>query len=283
MKMATLPDFEPYVLTPLDHSIFPVYLYPSFVFHVESPCLAIPILEPAVSRLVYLLPFLTGNITASTQLTGKDNVLEMQPPTQSFLMDYPMLKIKHHRQCISPITSGSNIKTGQFLNESLVPISFEMAAETVSPIFRVQANVMGDGLILCLAFHHMAMDGVGLLNVAAALATCCRDSRAEIGTLPTDPQREEHSRQLILENGYLAKETDKFEAEYGEYSWDLISSLECEEPISKIFNLDASKIERIRTERQLTIEKHSNIPKPHLTSNTVVTAILWLCWIRAKH
>ncbi|KAJ5355414.1 Transferase [Penicillium cataractarum] len=281
--MAALPAFKPYVLTPLDHSIFPVYLYPSFAFHIESPGLAIPILELAVSRLVYLLPFLTGNITASTQLKGKENVLEVQPPTQRFLMDHPMLKIKHHRQCISPMTSGSNIKTDQLLNESLVPIPFEMAAEAISPIFRIQANIMSNGLILCLAFHHMAMDGVGLLNVATALATCCRDSRAEIETLPTDPQREEHSRQLILENGHVAKRTDKFEAEYGEYSWDLSSSPECDEPTSKIFKLDASKIERIKTECQLMVEKHPNMPNPQLTSNTVVTAILWLCWIRAKH
>ncbi|CEJ62054.1 hypothetical protein PMG11_10567 [Penicillium brasilianum] len=283
IKMTTPPVFEPYVLSPLDHLTLPVYLYPLFVFHVDSPNLAIPVLELAVSRLVNLLPFLAGNITTSTQLKGKENVLEVQPPTQRFLTDFPMLKIKHHRQCISPTTSGSNAKAGQFLNENLFPIPSEMAAEALSPIFRIQANVMGDGLILCLAFHHMAIDGVGLVNVATALATCCRDSRAEIETLPTDPQREEHSRQLIFESGSVANSTDNLEAEYGDSSWDFTSNPEYEEPISKIFTLDAGKIERIKTECQLMVEKDTNMPNLRLTSNTIVTAILWMCWIRAKH
>jgi hypothetical protein len=116
-----------------------------------------------------------------------------------------------------------------------------------------------------------------------ALAACCRDSRAEIETLPTDPQREEHSRQLIFENGSLAKSTDNWETEYFGYSWDLTSSPEYEEPISKIFTLDAGKIERIEAECQLMIEKVSTMPNPLLTSNTIVTAILWMCWISAKH
>jgi fumigaclavine B O-acetyltransferase len=87
-----------------------------------------------------------------------------------------MLRIRHHHQPISFATSGSDAKTGRSINESFVPIPFDMAGERKSPVFRVQANILSDGLILCLGFHHMALDGVGLVNVATSLATCCRDS-----------------------------------------------------------------------------------------------------------
>jgi fumigaclavine B O-acetyltransferase len=77
--VAPFPAFEPYVLTPLDHCIIAGHIFPSFVFHLENPSPAISTLNLAVSGLMHLLPFLTGNITASTQIEGKENVFEVQP------------------------------------------------------------------------------------------------------------------------------------------------------------------------------------------------------------
>jgi hypothetical protein len=263
--------------------MFAIHLSPSFTFYLKNPSSAIPILNLAVSRLMHLLPFLSGNVSASTQSEGKENVFEVQPTTQEFLKEYPMLKIKHHRQSIACVISGSNVKTGRSLSEDFVPIHFDMAGESKSPVFRVQANIMSDGLILCLGFHHMALDGVGLINAAAALATCCRDFQAEIGSLPTSPLREEQSRQTILEIGSGAKNTQPMEVDYGEYAWDIGSSPEAEELISKTFAIDARKVERIKAQCQLAIENSSTSPKPCLTSNTVACALLWLCWIRARY
>jgi hypothetical protein len=281
--MATLPTFEPYVLTPLDHCVYAGHLFPAFVFQIENPSSAIPTLNLAVSRLMHLLPFLTGNITASTQLKGKENVLEVQPPTQEFLREYPMLKIKHHDQSTAFATSGSYVKTGESNNESFIPFPSHMAGESKSPIFRFQANIMSDGLILCFAFHHMAIDGIGVFNVAIALATCCRDSQAEIGSLPTSPLREQQSRQSILEIGSGAKNTPPAEVDLGEYEWDLDSSSDVEEPISKTIAIDASKVEQIKAQCQLLVEKNATSAKPSLTSNAIATALLWFCWIRAKY
>lgn len=232
---------------------------------------------------MHLLPFLTGNITASTQLEGKENVLEVQPPTQEFLKEYPMLKIRHHNQSISCAMPGSNVTISKSLRENFVPIPLDMAGKSKSPVFRVQANIMSDGLILCLGFHHMALDGVGLVNVATGLATCCRDSQAEIGSLPTSPIREQMSRQSILEIGSGAKNTQPVEVDLGEYAWDLGSSPDAEEPISKTLTIDANKVERIKAQCQLVMENSSMSPNPRLTGNSVASALLWLCWIRAKY
>ncbi|KAF3401696.1 O-acetyltransferase pyr7, partial [Penicillium rolfsii] len=163
VKMATFPAFEPYILTPLDHCLPRFHLFPSFIFKIDSPSSAIPILSLAIPRLMHLLPFLTGNVTASTQLEGKENVLEVQPPTQEFLNKYPFLHIKNHRQSISCAMPGSNVTLSKSVRENFIPIPLDMAGESDSPVFRVQANIMSDGLILCLAFHHMALDGVGLI------------------------------------------------------------------------------------------------------------------------
>lgn len=61
------------------------------------------------------------------------------------------------------------------------------------------------------------------------------------------------------------------------------SNPEREELINKTIALDANKIQQMITQCQLLIEKTSSLPNPRLTSNTIVTALLWLCWIRAKH
>jgi NRPS condensation-like uncharacterized protein len=40
-----------------------------------------------------------------------------------------------------------------------IPLSFDMGVDDRSPVFRIQVNVMLDGVIVCFAFHHMALDG----------------------------------------------------------------------------------------------------------------------------
>jgi fumigaclavine B O-acetyltransferase len=98
-------------------------------------------------------------------LQGKENGFEVQHPTAELLEECPMLKIRHHQQSI--FTAKENL-----LSKAFLPIAFEQAAEDLSPIFRFQANVMVDGIILCFTFNHMVVYGVGIWNVAKSLAAC---------------------------------------------------------------------------------------------------------------
>ncbi|KGO47519.1 Transferase [Penicillium expansum] len=172
------PTFEPYVATPLDHSMTPTHLAAFLTFSLDKPFKAIPILEAGVTRLVRYLPFLTGNVTFSTLIPHKENVFEIQPPTKQFLLEHPMLKIKYHEQPIFSQQSSLVVAQDIVLSEDIIPIPFALAEDYPSPIFRFQANVMPDGIILCFNFHHTAIDGIGIAGIMDALAVCCRDPDA---------------------------------------------------------------------------------------------------------
>ncbi|KAJ5984986.1 hypothetical protein N7522_012182 [Penicillium canescens] len=261
--MSSLPTFEPYVLTPFDHSTAPVHFSGFFAFTPGDLPKSISVLEAGVSRLVTLLPFLSGNITLSDKLQGKENVFEVQPPTAEFLEDCPMLKIRHHEQSIC--TAKDNL-----LNEAFLPIAFEQAAEDLSPIFRFQANVMVDGVFLCFTFNHMAVDGVGVWNVAKSLAVCCRDPGAPPNLLETDVLQEAQCRRTIFEAA-SSRNTKALSLK----DWFPAPGIGSQDPVSARLVLDAEKVAKLRHSCSATL-------RINFSSNTIVMAVLWFCFIRAR-
>ncbi|KAJ6050222.1 Transferase [Penicillium canescens] len=165
--MTALLTFEPYVLTPLVHNVPGIHMSFFLTFYIDEPSLAIPPLEAGVNRLIELLPFLAGNVTPSIQLKGKENVYEVQPPTAKFLQEHSMLRIKYHEHYVSPKSPGAfSFSNESSIDERFIPMPFEMALAELIPVLRLQANVMHDSIVLCISFHHMAIDGYGALNLS---------------------------------------------------------------------------------------------------------------------
>jgi hypothetical protein len=261
--MSSLPTFEPYVLTPFDHCTAPIHLSGFFTFTPDDVPKSISVLEAGVSRLVTLLPFLSGNITLSDKLQGKENVFEVQPPTAEFLEECPMLKIRHHEQSIC--TAKDNL-----LSEAFLPIAFEQAAEDLSPICRFQANVMVDGIFLCFTLNHMAVDGMGAWNVAKSLAVCCRDPGALPNLLETDVLQESQCRRAIFE----AASSPNTKAPSLK-DWFPAPDIDSQDPVSARLVLDAEKVAKLRNSCSAKL-------RIKLSSNTIVMAVLWFCFIRAR-
>jgi hypothetical protein len=275
--MESLPTFEPYVLSPLDHNTGPIHLSGFFTFYLKSPAVAIQVLEDGVLCLIKSLPFLAGNVTASSQLPGKENVYEVQPPTAEILQDYPMLRIRHHKQAVAPDSPSGNFSYDSLLNEDFVPLPFTMAAEELSPVLRFQANIMQDGVILCLCFHHMAMDGTGVTNVLTSLAEFCRNPRLGLSALQTDPYKEAQTRRMILEAGNAQGVHSELHSHFG--AMPELSNA----PVSRILILDPEKIRYLREAITTLLRGRLGIQDISLSNHVIVSAVLWLGIIRSRY
>jgi fumigaclavine B O-acetyltransferase len=276
--MAFPPVFEPYVLSTLDHITAPIHMSTFITFHPENPSKAISALETGLRRLILLLPFISGNVAFSSQLPGKQNVREVQAATAEFLQKYPMLKIKHHDKSISPTKPGPTVSYDTILNEEFTPLEFAMAMEDLSPVFRIQANVMRDGVILCCSFYHLALDGAGCNNVLRALAQCCQNPG--LASLATDPWKEAETRRAIVEAGRNPNAQKELQTSYGAFAGDMTPTSSPESPISRVLVLDPEKIERLREACNSQMQRRSDT---RLSSNTIISSLIWLCYIRSRY
>lgn len=269
-----LPTFEPYVATPFDHYMSPVHLASFLTFSLDDPFKAIPILEDGLKRLIKYLPFLAGNVAFSTRVPGKENVFEIQPPTKQFLLQHPIFRIKYHEQ---PIFS----KYSRHVVADITPIPFALAEDYPSPILRFQANIMSDGIILCYSIHHTAIDGIGTTVILDALAALCRSPNAGPEILRTNPLKEQQSRQKIFEAASAL--SIKVHSQNGDLSSlckPTPGSIPCT-PASRKFVVNADKVAKLKTECATILKNQSNHYASKISSNVILTAVIWLCTIRA--
>ncbi|KAJ5352410.1 hypothetical protein N7452_001384 [Penicillium brevicompactum] len=281
--MAFLPSFEPYVLTELDHTLVPVHVSILLAFHVEKPIDSIPVLEAAVARLVYLLPFLGGNVTSSNKIVGKKNVLEVQPPSKSFWSQHPMLVVKKHDLSMAPGGSSPAVLYDDIPNETFLPIRFQFTG--VDPVCRFQANLMRDGVILTLSIHHQALDGIGGVGIIDALSKCCRNPNTDAGSLSTSSEKESKSRAAI--SGVASTSQAAGVPDHSNSVAVAGHSLDFDELNQNAHNPVCRKLvfngEKIKQLRKMCAEQAlSSDQGVSMSGNTIVTAVLWICWIRAR-
>ncbi|KAJ5876178.1 transferase family-domain-containing protein [Penicillium soppii] len=207
-----------------------------------------------------------------------------------------MLKIKQHAQCISPYNVDMNtraLSSDDLFNSHYIPLPFCIPASEPQPLLRLQANLMADGIILCLSFHHFAIDGLGISSLMQALSECCRNPDQPPEILSTSPESEAQSRTRIFQSTNESR-LAMYDV-YGSYIWKAAPSSDLSAPISRRFCLDAEKIRRLREACTTTINAgnyqahRTNPSSPEhdanwqgFSNNEVVTALIWLCGMRAR-
>ncbi|KAL3480913.1 transferase family-domain-containing protein [Aspergillus californicus] len=185
------------------------------------------------------------------------------------------------------------ISSDNLFNSHYIPLPFCIPASEPQPLLRLQANVMTDGIVLCVSFHHFAVDGLGLSSIMQALAECCRNPDQPPERLSTSPESEAQSRTRIFQSTNESHRT-MYEG-YGSYIWKAAPSSDLGAPISRRFCLDAEKIRRLRESCTTTIsagnhQAHEiNPASPEydaswqgFSNNEVVTGLIWLCGMRAR-
>ncbi|PWY78443.1 hypothetical protein BO94DRAFT_177194 [Aspergillus sclerotioniger CBS 115572] len=288
-----IPSFQPYVLTPLDHLVPPLYALFYLSFQPKHPPEAITALETGISHLVAQWPFLAGNV-ARVQKGYKRNILELQSPTAADLLRYPILQVKHHQHSMSHEMSLPVINDKLLHVPTKVPISYPI------PAVRFQANVMQDGVVLCLGWHHQVMDAVGVTILLGSLSQFCRGLDRETAIprrFPTDPKHEERSRRQI-EEASTPKRSD-WEGAYHGISCEEVWNGYSEPLICRRYAMHTDKVNYLKnTCNKLIQDLVRSPPNPreklsdgiteyldgndNMSSDDVATALTWLCASRAR-
>ena len=276
------PEFDPFVLSPLDHSIGFLHLAPFLTFEAQDVNKCVSVIEAGLARCIELLPFLSGNVAPSNRLPGKENVLEVRPSTADFLQQHPMLTVRNHDAFVNP-KNGTPVVNYDFINnESFISILPTMALEELSPVLRLQANVMRDGVIVCFCFHHMVMDGAGMVGVMKSIASCCKNPGATLDNLPTTPLQQEKSRKMILEAGAAPSSHSEITTGRGATVFDLQGEISSDF-VSRIISLDTTKIKALQAASMEKLKSAHAGSEVSISRNAIVTSVLWMSFTRARH
>lgn len=190
-KMKQQAIFEPFRLSPVDHSLPKVYIFKFLYFRAVDSTSGLSVLRNGVDRLTSCLPFLSGEVTACTDFKGKTGVLQVQMPSLA-LQEVPMLLVEYYLDRVLPAypsptkNSAESKECASSLDHSYRPLPDFIPVSQPRPVLRFQANFLADGLVLCMAYNHSVFDGTGAGTVLEMLADCCgADSARGISLITT--------------------------------------------------------------------------------------------------
>ncbi|PIG83863.1 O-acetyltransferase [Aspergillus arachidicola] len=294
-QSGSLPSFKPYVLSPLDHAMACFYLTSIITFSLQDPTRGIPVLEAGVSQLVSKLPFLGGNLIWTTHPDSTRVTGEIHPPNEATWNTYPMLKVKYHAGKYKSMSYGRGqcdvISYDHLCREEFLPLPFEIVLAETSPVLRFQANVLEDGIILCASFHHNAIDGKGMQTIMEALAACCRNpTNVQQNELPTDPISEAVCRRRL--SAAASPTPDAFVVRRGKNcAIPTAPEQGLQAPITRLLVLSGEKVIQlkrmcnafVRNEARGEVRSSEvDRPTPALSSNDIISALMWLCVRRSQ-
>ncbi|PWY71784.1 hypothetical protein BO94DRAFT_589852 [Aspergillus sclerotioniger CBS 115572] len=284
--MAEPLNFKPYTLSPLDHILMPMHAYWFLSYHLQDPRDGAAILNQGLSSLVSQWPNLAGNITKSTTNADKSNILEVHPPSQAYLgEELPMLITRYHPdKPISLISSSpETVFTEDFIpGDPKIPTSYPTFA------LRFQANIMKDGIILTVCFHHQFVDGYGIVVILQSLSHYCQFPTPATEAPLMCPPSDAFGRGWIAANS--ASRLQNMPDEYGSsgYAHNPKPNYPGELSVNRKYSLDPEKITVLKNaclsllpDLVDSIQSSSEAMDP-LTTDDIVSALLWFCCMRAR-
>lgn len=192
--MKPQPTFKPFRLTPVDHTLPKVYIFKSLYFRSVDTTSSLSRLQSGIDILVSRLPFISGEVAPCDDLVNKTGVLQVEMSGPS-LQEMPMLLVKSFPGRPWPERRNMSI----LLDESYHPLPGVIPKSHARPVVRFQANLLPDGLVLCMGYNHSVFDGTGAGTILEMLADCCRDGPEGIISLPITGELEDHLRQRLLD------------------------------------------------------------------------------------
>ncbi|EAW12192.1 transferase family protein [Aspergillus clavatus NRRL 1] len=137
-------------------------------------------------------------------------------PSSTLIHEIPMLDTKHHPQHILPNTP-QQIATDPNPDQSFAPldnsyvppVSLLPLAPGPRPVVRFQTNVLKDGIVLALGFHHAVFDATGAGLLIEMLADSCRGDHFPAQAPNIEHEEEIRLKRSVDEIGILANESDR--------------------------------------------------------------------------
>ncbi|KAJ5815878.1 hypothetical protein N7447_008111 [Penicillium robsamsonii] len=285
-------DRSPYPLSSLDHN--PLGMNVTFLLFFQTTQFekSIRVLEDGIKLLLTVHPFLAGDVTRRTVNQGQ-YTWQIEPEAPESLVQFPMLQTQHSQAESIRELQSKCLLTGaeeQVIISRLAPLPVDMDISLPRrPILRFQANVMYDGIILAMTFHHSAMDGAGAARVLGLLADCCRDPTvtSSASVLP--------DRQLRSEIGRLVSESssDSSRADFSQHycglgdwaallteNWSGFLRARAPELVTWRVTIPGSKIEYLKRACNTLVKGQTPAqadgrPNPEfLSSNDIVSALM---------
>ncbi|KAF9890378.1 hypothetical protein FE257_006046 [Aspergillus nanangensis] len=288
-------SFTPFRVTPVDRMMPICYITFFYSFRLEAPQRAVPILENALSHLLDANHFLAGNVVVGITpsedgRTNYHSIREVHPPTPDSLREFPpVLRVKRlENQSIDEVSADALLADGH------LPIPPAMITAPVCPVIRWQANILDDGLVIAVSFHHSVFDGAGFVIVQAALAKCCRQ--------PNPAARDVSLEASLMKGRHRLQGTTTSVTSTGRSAADppgdrrRLQTLKtatfetAEGLISRRLRLRPATIESLKKSCDAFVRRRRCYrspwkpqPPPLLSSNDIITALLWLTIVRARY
>ncbi|KAJ5150185.1 Transferase family protein [Penicillium atrosanguineum] len=249
--------FEPFYLTCLDHTVGPVFMnfFLSFRCSNIEECLIAT--NQGITGLIDRLPFLTGDVIQTTTPDGRKNVMQIVP-SSILIREVPMISIKQHPHQLIPnlplqIKAGAS-KNQRFasLDDSYVPpVSLLPLSPGPRPVFRVQVNVLADGLVLAIGFHHSVFDATGAGRLIEILAECCGGPSSHDLTPTTEVEDEIKLRRLVDNIGTFTAGSSRPRKDEGQNSNIETSTTDSDWALPKLdvysFHFSATAVTQLKT------------------------------------
>ncbi|KAJ5155048.1 uncharacterized protein N7500_010487 [Penicillium coprophilum] len=262
-------------------------------FQNTQPGESIVVLEDGIKLLLKVHPFLAGDVTRRTDFGQSKSIWQIEPEAPESLVQFPMLQTQHFQaESIKKLRSKC-LLTGaeeQEIISRLTPLPIDMNISLPRrPILRFQANVMCDGIILAMTFHHSAMDGAGASRVLGLLADCCRDPTATASaSVPLDRQLRSEIERLVSESssGSLSKDFSQYYCGLGDWAallaenWSRFLRTRAPELVTWRVTIPGSKIQYLKEAcnaliRDETFLQADGRPSPgFLSNNDIVSALM---------
>ncbi|KAL5363926.1 transferase family-domain-containing protein [Aspergillus floccosus] len=287
--MTIKAHFEAYGLTSLDHTIPPCYVRFAVLFPVPNVTLAVESLQKGAALLTFEFPIVTGCVAPVRTPGARKGALQIVPPSHLEKDHASILKVKHHKTSYHARWTTAE--------EEYLPLALFADPHTPAPILRLEANVMTDGIILGVAFHHQAMDATGAGVLMRDLARCCTlaggGAPQATGKLETSLGAQSDGRALLSTSGLgrpLLRPGIDHSADYPVIApadrENMMRALQqaARSLTTKRFLLPAEKLESLANACNNWLRESSEDleERPRVSKNDVLVSLFWMRVTRAR-
>ncbi|KAL9043381.1 MAG: hypothetical protein Q9214_003431 [Letrouitia sp. 1 TL-2023] len=164
-------------LSPLDQIMPRIYSRLILVFPTLDASVAAQYIRSSLSHTLELIPFLTGSVVPSPRGGGRVDVLNsngQNAPLDTLFEVQDLTAEKQELKLSLQDMREKNFPIEMLNSNLLAPVPALPPTGKPVRVVMARANVLEDGLLLCVAFHHSVMDVGGIAAVLKVWSGYCR-------------------------------------------------------------------------------------------------------------
>lgn len=267
------------LLSPLDQLLFGIYTRMFLLFKTSTPSLAIDSFKAGWEKTCAHLCYLKGYVYQRANQRGQLAI--------AWSDDLPTPEVSHKgRLDLSYEVMVSRGTSYSALKDDLCPVGLVIDHSTPdkkSPVLAASVGELEGGIFLSIAVHHGVMDGTGFADLLDLIAQNTKGVQSASATLldPDEPLHREARLRQALDSGKELNHQDvhvdlkSLLASHPEHTTTPFPKpSQAPACTSKVLILPLEKIEATKQALKGSM--------PFLTTNTIVSSLLWSCITRVR-